>query len=53
MQMECERRKVTFDVSDTEIENVGEDGLEMYIDEGVLNRILCRYGWRATSCSWL
>ena len=29
MQMERQMREVTFDVSDAEIENVGEDGLEM------------------------
>ena len=29
IQMGCERREVTFDVSEAEIERVGKDGLEM------------------------
>ena len=45
MQMGCERREVTFDVSEAEIERVGEEGLEMYIEEQVLDWMRCRYGW--------
>ncbi len=45
IQMGCERREVTFDVTDEEIERVGEDGLEMYIEETILDWISCRYGW--------
>ena len=45
IQMGCERREVTFDVSDAEIERIGEDGLEDYIEEAVLEWISCRYGW--------
>ena len=45
IQMGCERREVTFDVSEAEIERVGEDGLEMYIEDAVLDWIECRYGW--------
>jgi len=45
IQMGCERREVTFDVTEAEIERVGEDGLEMYIEEAILDWIQCRYGW--------
>ncbi len=45
IQMGCERREVTFDVSESEIERVGEDGFEMYIEEAVLDWMRCRYGW--------
>ena len=45
IQMGCERREVTFDVSEAEIERVGEDGLEMYIEDQVLDWMRCRYGW--------
>ncbi len=43
IQMGCERREVTFDVSEAEIERVGEDGLEMYIEDAVLDWTRCRY----------
>ena len=45
IQMGCERREVTFDVSDAEIQEVGAEGLEMYIEEAVLDWIQCRFGW--------
>ena len=45
IQMGCERREVTFDVTEAEIERVGDDGLEMYIEDQVLDWIQCRYGW--------
>ena len=45
IQMGCERREVTFDVTDEEIKEVGMDGLEMYIEETILDWISCRYGW--------
>ena len=45
IQIGCERREVTFDVSEAEIQRVGEDGLEMYIEETILDWISCRYGW--------
>ena len=45
IQMGCERREVTFDVTEAEIERVGEDGLEMYIEDAVLDWMRCRYGW--------
>ena len=45
IQMGCERREVSFDVTEAEIERVGEDGLEMYIEEAILDWIQCRYGW--------
>ena len=41
IQMGCERREVTFDVSDGE----GMDGLEAYIEEAVMDWMQCRYGW--------
>ncbi len=41
IQMGCERREVTFDVSDEE----GMDGLEAYIEEAVMDWMQCRYGW--------
>ncbi len=44
IQMGCERREVTFDVSEAEIERVGEDGLELYIEDQVLDWMRCRYG---------
>ena len=50
IQMGCERREVTSDVSKAEIERVGEDGLEAYIEDAVLDWIQCRYGW-GWSCS--
>ena len=31
--------------SEVEIETVGEDGLEMYVEEQVLDWIRCRFGW--------
>ena len=45
IQMGCERREVTFDVSEAEIKRVGENRLEMYIEDQVLDWIRCRYGW--------
>ena len=45
IQMGCERREVTFDVSEADIERVGENRLEMYIEDQVLDWIRCRYGW--------
>ena len=45
IQMGCERREVTFEVSDAERLEAGEDGLEMYIEDTVLDWIQCRYGW--------
>ena len=45
IQMGCERREVTFDVTDVEMQEVGKDGLETYIEEAVLDWIGCRYGW--------
>ena len=45
IQMGCERREVTFDVSAAERLEVGEDGLELYIEDAVLDWIRCRYGW--------
>ena len=44
IQMGCERREVTFDVTDEEIERVGDD-LESFIEEQVLDWIQCRFGW--------
>ena len=44
IQMGCERREVTFDVTEAEIERVGEKGLEMYIEEAVEDWWRCRYG---------
>ena len=52
IQMGCERREVTFDVSEAEIEMIGEGGLEMYIEEQVLDWIQCRYGW-GWSCDFM
>ena len=52
IQMGCERREVIFDVSEAEIERVGEDGLEMYIEEAVLDWMSCRYGW-GWSCDFM
>ena len=45
IQMGCERREVTFDVSEADIERVGEDRLELYIEDQVQDWIRCRYGW--------
>ena len=45
IQLGCERREVTFDVSEVEIERIGEDRLEMYIEDQVQDWIRCRYGW--------
>ena len=45
IQMGCERREATFDVSEAEIETVGENGLEMYIEDQVHDWIRCPYGW--------
>jgi hypothetical protein len=45
MQMGCERREVTFEVTAAEMAKVGEDGLEMDIEETVLDWIHSRYGW--------
>ena len=50
--MGCERREVTFDVTDAEIKEVGKDALEAYSEEVVLDWISCRYGW-GWSCSLL
>ena len=50
IQMGCERREVTFDVSDEEIEEVGMDKLATYIEEAVMDWKYCRYGW-GWSCS--
>ncbi len=41
IQMGCERRDVTFEVSDAERLKVGKNGLEMYIEEAVLDWIQC------------
>ena len=43
--MGCERREVTFDVTEAEIERVGEDGLWVYIEEQVRDWMRCYYGW--------
>ena len=32
-------------MTDEEIRKVGEDGLEMHIEDAVLDWIQCRYGW--------
>jgi len=45
IQMGCERREVTFDVSEAEIEKFGEAELEGYIETKILDWIDCRYGW--------
>ena len=45
IQMGCERREVTFAVSEEEIQRVGADDLEAYIEEAVLEWIQCRFGW--------
>jgi hypothetical protein len=45
IQMGFERREVTFEVSEEEIERVGPDDLESYIEETVLDWVGCRYGW--------
>ena len=47
IQMGCERREGTFEVSDAARLEVGEDGLEMYIEDAVLDWIRCQYrsGW--------
>ena len=45
IQMGCERREVTFEVSDAEMREIGRDELEMYIENSVLDWISCRYGW--------
>ena len=45
IQMGCERREITFDVTDEEIESVGEEGLELCVQDMVLHWISCRYGW--------
>jgi hypothetical protein len=45
IQMGCERREVTFDVTDEEIKEVGMDGLHLYIEDAVLDWTRCRYGW--------
>lgn len=45
IQMGCERREVTFEVTDAEIEELGTDGLEAYIEEAVVDWTWCRYGW--------
>ncbi len=44
VQMGCERREVTFDVTEAEIEMAG-DNLEGSIENKVLDWIECRYGW--------
>ncbi len=45
IQMGCERRELAFDVTDEEIEGVGEDGLEEYVEEVIRDWMECRYGW--------
>ena len=50
IQMGCERREVSFNLSEVEIEKVGEEGLEMYIEDQILDWIQCRFGW-GWSCS--
>jgi len=45
IQMGCERREVTFDVSDAEIQEVGVEKLEMYIEHAVEDWVHCRFGW--------
>ena len=45
IQMGCERREVTFHVCEGEIERVGGDELESYIEDLVLDWMRCRYGW--------
>ena len=44
VQMGCERREVTFDVTEAEIEMAGDD-LEGFIEQKVIDWIDCRYGW--------
>ena len=44
IQMGCERREVTFDVTEAEIERVG-DALEGFIEDQVLDWMQCRFGW--------
>ena len=44
IQMGCERREVTFDVTEAEIERVGDD-LEGFIEDQVFDWIQCRFGW--------
>ena len=44
IQMGCERREVTFDVSEAEIKTVGDD-LEGFIEDQVLDWMQCRFGW--------
>ncbi len=44
IQMGCERREVSFDVSEAEIVEVGDD-LESFIEEQVLDWMQCRFGW--------
>ena len=45
IQMGRERREVTFHVCEGEIERVGGDELESYIEDLVLDRMRCRHGW--------
>ena len=44
IQMGCERREVTFDVTDEEIERAS-DHMEGFIEDQVLDWIQCRFGW--------
>ena len=44
VQMGCERREVTFEVSDVELQEVGDDGIEGYIEDWVLDWIHVRMG---------
>ena len=44
IRMGCERREVTFGLTEAEIEMVG-DQLESFIEQKVTDWIDCRYGW--------
>lgn len=45
IQMGCERRETSFEVSEEEREEVGLANLEAYLEEVVLDWICLRYGW--------
>ncbi len=45
VQMGGERREVSFEVTDAEIAEVGDGGVESYVEEAVVDWISCRYGW--------
>ena len=52
VRMGSEVREVSFEVTDAEIAEVGEDHLELYIEDAVLDWIRCRYGW-GWSCDFM